>query len=301
MTKMSKTVVFFGSGPVAAAALDLLQKHTAIEAVITKPSTRNEMSVASPDATPVYTVGNRAELSSLIASKKFVSPVAVLIDFGIIVDQNVIDYFPLGIVNSHFSLLPEWRGADPITFSILSGQEQTGVSLMLLVAKMDEGPLLAQSPLTISPGTTTPKLTQELIELSDSILAKILPLYVNGKISPVEQEQVTIAPSKIPSYSRKLLKQDGVIDCSKPAAQLEREIRAYLGWPGSRTSLAGKEVIVTRAHVVPVSGKPGDKIVTKRGLTIVTSDQGLAIDSLKPAGKPEMDIASFLAGYGSRV
>src|SRR6202000_1513764 len=92
---------------------------------------------------PLCTAATRRELGTLFVGASFKSNVAVLIDFGIIVSQSVIDFFPNGIINSHFSLLPEWRGADPITFAILSGQKQTGVSLMLVVEAMDEGPLLA--------------------------------------------------------------------------------------------------------------------------------------------------------------
>src|SRR5882672_4684555 len=99
-----------------------------------------------PTNVPVVTASNKTELDSLLGQLHFTSRLGVLIDFGVIVSQKAIDHFDLGIINSHFSILPEWRGADPITFSILSGQEETGVSLMLLVRAMDEGPLLAQVP-----------------------------------------------------------------------------------------------------------------------------------------------------------
>src|SRR5688572_20047531 len=138
MTNSSKTanpsgvkIVFFGSGPVAAESLRLLGQSFEIEAIVTKPSTTREMGAAAGSAR-LLTVENRHELDVLISEHPFESEVGVLIDFGIIVSQKVIDYFPKGIINSHFSLLPEWRGADPITFSILSGQKKTGVSLMLL-------------------------------------------------------------------------------------------------------------------------------------------------------------------------
>src|SRR5262249_45964550 len=156
--------------------------------------------------------------------------------FGIIVSQKTIDYFPLGIINSHFSLLPQWRGADPITFSILSGQKQTGVSLMLLVAAMDEGPLLSQGVYDIEPDETTPSLTDSLIKLSHALLVDALPRYAAGDITARSQEvvaQMMGIPTE-PSYSRKLTKEDGIIDWKKPAEQIEREIRAFADWPKSR-------------------------------------------------------------------
>jgi methionyl-tRNA formyltransferase len=217
--------------------------------------------------------------------------VAVLIDFGIIVSQAVIDYFELGIVNSHFSLLPELRGADPITFAILSGQKQTGVSLMLLVEAMDEGPLLAQAVYDIRPDETTPSLTEALIEVSAVTLKEILPGYVAGSIAPQPQAEEGA------TYSRKLSKADGELDWSKPAVQLEREIRAFLGWPKSRTKLGETEVVVTFAQVVKSGIKPGEITTNNKMLVIGTGDGGLQVMKLKPAGKPEMTAADFLNGY----
>ena len=145
----SQKLVFFGSGPVAASALRLLVKGFDIEAIITKPRPAHHrgevpiLAAAQELSLPIFTAANKQELDELFSTNPVSSRLAVLIDFGIIVSQKIIDYFPLGIINSHFSLLPQWRGADPITFAILSGQARTGVSLMLLVEAMDEGPLLA--------------------------------------------------------------------------------------------------------------------------------------------------------------
>ncbi len=310
MKKTSEKILFFGSGPVAAKSLQLLAQDFDIEAVITKPSTVHEMEMAIND-TLVFTVADRQELSELIETKQFSSRVGVLIDFGIIVSQDVIDYFPLGVVNSHFSLLPQWRGADPITFAILSGQKQTGISLMLLVEKMDEGPLLAQAEYDIPDNTTTPELTDALIELSYETLKAILPLYLSGELATKPQ------PDKNISYSRKLTKQDGLIDWHQPAEQIEREIRAFIEWPKSRTTLANKEVILTQAQVelkaeslklrasasklqAPSSKlQVGEVFVTEDKRLAVQSGEGiLIIEKLKPAGKNEMTAKEFLAGYG---
>src|SRR3989344_3602452 len=166
--KTSNKLVFFGSGPVAAKSLRLLAQDFTIEAVITKPRLPHHrgavpvLELAQKLKLPVYTASNKMELDELFDSLKFESEAAILIDFGIIISQKVIDYFPLGIINSHFSILPQWRGADPITFAVLSGQKATGVSLMLLVEKMDEGPLLAYSEYDMPAGITTPRLTDAL-------------------------------------------------------------------------------------------------------------------------------------------
>lgn len=298
------SVVFFGTGPVAARSLELLAKNFTIEAVITKPKPphhRGEVPVLTMAASlslPVLTASNKTELDKLFASKPVTSRLGILIDFGIIVSQQVIDYFPKGIINSHFSILPEWRGADPITFAILSGQKQTGISLMLLVAAMDEGPLIAYGVFDLPPDITAPLLTTHLINLSDALLKEEVPHYLAGQHQGAPQ---TITGRQV-SYSRKLTKEDGLVDWQKPAEQIEREIRAYLEWPKSRTTVAGKEVIMTAAHVMKEPTKPthqpGQFFVSKdQNLAVQTGRQLLIIDRLKPAGKKEMSAKEFLAGY----
>lgn len=284
-------IVFFGSGPVAKRSLELLLTDFRLEAIITKPTTANDMAGIAKD-TPVYCVASKLELDQLISTKKFKSRLAVLVDFGIIVSRHVIDSFTYGIVNSHFSLLPQWRGADPIVFSILSGQQETGVSLMLLTARMDEGPLLAQEHVPISPTAQTPDLTNKLIETSDKLLKKTLLSYVQGTIQPFEQPH-TIAPS----YSRKLTKEDGIIDWNKSAVDLEREVRAFITWPKSRTTLAGREVIIMACAVANEQGQPGQVLIRDSTMYICCGKQALEILEIKPAGKSAMNTAAFLAGY----
>lgn len=295
---MSSTIVFFGSGPVAAESLKLLNKSFTIEAAVTKPRPEHHkgsvpvLDVANELGIPVHTVQNKLQLKELASQHSLHSTIAVLIDFGIIVPQSVIDYFPLGIINSHFSLLPEWRGADPITFSVLSGQKATGVSLMMLVAGMDEGPLLAQSPYTLPSTITSPELTTDLIDLSYRMLVEILPDYISGNIGAYPQDA-----SKEPTYSRKLLKNDSIVDWNKPAAQIEREVRAFANWPKTKASFGELELIITRSHVIDKSGKAGKATIIDKLPAVYCGEQALCLDSVKPAGKQEMTGDSFLAGY----
>lgn len=295
------SIVFFGSGPVAAESLSLLKEAFVIEAVITKPSTRSQLAMSAPKA-PLFTVSSKSELDELISTENFTSTVGVLIDFGIIVSPKTISSFPKGIVNSHFSLLPEWRGADPISFSLLSGQDQTGVSLMLLVEAMDEGPLLAQSIYDLNDTITGSELTKDLIELSYVSLSSILPLWLEGSIDAAPQESVTLAPSTTPSYSRKLTREDGVISWDKPAAELQREIRAFDIWPKSKTKLGSVDVVITASKVSDKQiGKPGVIYIEDKRLYVACGEKSLEILNLKPVGKKEMPASAFLAGYQSRI
>lgn len=300
-------IVFFGSGPVAAESLRLLAQSFEIEAVITKPRAEHHrgsvpvIELATELGLAILTASNRADLDAVIRTSHLQSKLAILIDFGIIVSQQVIDFFPLGIVNSHFSLLPEWRGADPITFAILSGQERTGISLMMLVQGMDEGPLIAQAAYDIPDDYTTPQLTQDLIELSHESLQHIIPLYLSGHITPAPQETATITGSATPTYSRKLSKADGDIDWNKSAQQIEREIRAYIEWPKSRCQIAGKDVVLTKAHVVTAHGTPGTTELRGKELIMYSGQDALSIDLLKPSGKNEMTAEAFIAGHKNQL
>lgn len=297
MNKISSPIVFFGSGPVATKSVEHLSKCFHLDAIVTKPSTEQDMANADiPEGTCIYKVSNKSELDELIDSNLFEDKLGVVVDFGIIISQKAIDYFQMGIVNSHFSLLPEWRGADPIAFSVLSGQKKTGVSLMLINEKLDEGRLIYQQALDIDSNETTPSLTAKLISLSNSLLEAKLPAYLAGSITPFDQ------PTSNISYSRKLTKQDGVLDFTKPAEILEREIRAFTDWPKSRTTLGDIEAIITKAHVMKTSRKPAGKTEIIDGILVIhCAKNSLAIDRLKPAGKRDMDARSFLAGYKDRV
>lgn len=292
-------IVFLGSGPVAAKSLELLSKAFLVEAIITKASTRETMRASSP-STPIFTVESKSELDELITKQRFSAKLGILIDFGIIVSQTVIDSFPLGIINSHFSLLPQLRGADPISFAILEGLSRTGVSLMLLSKGLDEGPILTVGIENLNGTETTPELTDKLIRLSDSLLKKTIPGYLDHSVIPISQtdiaNQIENYPTK-PSYSRKLTKQDGIIDWDKPAEQIEREIRALTEWPKSHTSINGKEVIVTESQVVADKLNPGELSAKNNRLLVGTKTDALEILRLKPANKRDMSASDFIRGY----
>lgn len=303
--KTQLPLVFMGAGPVASKSLEFILKTFRVEAVITKPRSKGNnapvLELANKHNLPVFTPTNRLELSEVFNNNQFLSQVGLVIDFGIIISPTVINSFSLGIINSHFSLLPEWRGADPITFSLLSGQAKTGVSLMKIVEALDEGPLIAQGELQILPKHTINTLTKDLIDLSNTLIAHYLPKYIHGEISPAEQDLIAKSTKRKVSYSRKLSKNDGLIDWNKDANQLEREIRAYLGWPQSRCKLGNVDLIITEASVIDKTLKPGEYRIDNKQLIVGCGEKSLLISRIKPIGKNEMDTKSFLAGYLDRL
>ncbi len=296
--KQSLPLVFFGSGPVALASLQNLYDHFHIELVVTKPQQPKQkdkpivLTFCEEKNLNYITVSNKNELEYVLSASKLDSNIGVVVDFGIIISSAVINMFPLGIINSHFSLLPALRGADPISFSILNGLRETGVSLMKIVPALDEGPLLAQQRIDVTDADTTPSLTIKLVDLSNRMLIDILPKYIAGSIIP--QKQNNSSPA---SYTRKLTKSDGVLDWHKAAEVLEREIRAFIEWPKSKANIKGVDVIVTSAIVAKETLAPGEIRTTDGKLMVGTALDSLLILRLKVPGKSEMSAKDFINGY----
>lgn len=225
--------------------------------------------------------------------------IAVLAAYGRIVSQQIIDLFPLGIVNIHPSLLPAYRGPTPIESALLNGDGETGISIMQLSAGMDEGPVYAQRIVAIEENDDKFHLYTRIASTSVQLFFEVFPKIVDGSLVPTPQDDAHA------TYSKLITKSDAIIDWSKPAAQIEREIRAFAGWPQSRTKLGSLEVIITKSQVVHRQiGAPGSFAIANDDaapLLIQAKDYCLNINTIKPLGKKEMPIQAFLAGYGSRL
>lgn len=151
---------------------------------------------------------------------------AVVVAYGKIIPQSVIDAFPLGLLNIHYSLLPKYRGASPVEHAILNGDEKTGVAIQKLVFKLDAGPIVAMKELPVDNQVTTPELKEELTTVGIELLLETLPNYISGSITPRDQDE-TLA-----THCGKILKTDGEIKLSDPEIEKWRKYRAYFGWPG---------------------------------------------------------------------
>lgn len=221
---------------------------------------------------------------------------AVLVAYGKIIPQALIDLFPRGIINIHPSLLPLHRGPIPVEQVILDGATETGVSIMQLSAKMDAGPIFTQARSPLNGHETKQELADRLLSIGQDLLLEQLPLILAGTATLTPQDDTAA------TYDKLIAKSDGLIDWSKPARQTEREVRAYAGWPGSRTTIDGTEATITAASLLPkdaqIAAAPGTPFRTTSGEMAVTTSQGsLIIGCLKPAGKREMTGREFLAGH----
>jgi methionyl-tRNA formyltransferase len=215
----------------------------------------------------------------------------VLVAYGKLVPPEIINLFPRGIINIHPSLLPEHRGSAPIETVIVSGAKETGVSLMQLAEAMDAGPLYTQEIVPLGGNESKQALADQLLNTGKDLLLKYLPAILDGSLQSNPQDTVKA------TYDKQIKKDAGELSTTKSAAQLEREVRAYAGWPRSRIKLGTLEVIITKAHVSDQNGTPGTLWLQGKELGVHCSDGTLIIDELIPPGKKEMRAAAFLAGY----
>lgn len=208
---------------------------------------------------------------------------AVLVAYGQIIPQNIIDIFPKGIINIHPSLLPKYRGPTPVETVILDGVSETGVSLMGLSAGMDAGPVYMQAKLQLDGTETKPQLAKKLLNLGTDLLINNLEAILDGTLEPIPQDGTAA------SYTKLIKKKDGWLDFEEPAERIERKVRAYLGFPKIGAKVLDNEIIITKARVA----KNADD-----GELVVKTEPGfLEIQELiGPSGRT-MSGADYIRGY----
>lgn len=310
---MATPIIFFGNerlatgvGSTTPILRALIDNNYDVKAVVVhneptasrKQRTQEIITLADHNHIPVLTPNKPADIIDEL--KGYQATAGVLAAFGKIVPQSIIDIFPSGIINVHPSLLPLHRGPTPIESVILDGSDKTGVSLMRLAKEMDAGPVYGYSEYELTGRESKQELAEELGLIGAGMLIDLLPQIIAGEVIGLPQDN-----SKA-TYDNLITKKDGALEWRKPANRIEREIRAFTEWPKSHTRLKQIEVVITDAHVVPTNNPaklPGDIEITKSpaALTITCGEDSLSIDRLKPAGKKEMSIDQFLAGYVSRL
>jgi methionyl-tRNA formyltransferase len=218
--------------------------------------------------------------------------VIVVVAFGQILRQNVLDLPRFGCVNVHGSILPRWRGAAPIQAAILNGDIETGITIMKMDAGVDTGPILKQKSIQIRNDDTSESLGKSLSHLGADLLIEILSDYLSGNLQPISQpdDGVTFAP--------RLEKENGFLDFSKRALDLDRQVRAYFPWPGTFMEIGNERIKVVATSIVnDVNLKPGERGQDSSFPVMGTSQGGLMLDQVQPAGKKVMSGKTFLNGF----
>jgi methionyl-tRNA formyltransferase len=232
--------------------------------------------------------------------------VIVVCAFGVILRQPVLDIPAKGVLNIHPSLLPRHRGASPIAAAILAGDEQTGVTIMLMDPGMDTGPIFSQRAIPISPWDTSGSLGERLAEVGAELLLEVLPRWLAGEIEPQPQDD------SLASQAPLLRKEDGAIDWNQPAIDIWRRVRAFNPWPGAFTTLAGQTLLIWEAWPLSVGGvgEPGTvlpltaeqrqmlppEVGEKETLAVQTGEGLLAVLRLQRAGRRSLTAAEFIRG-----
>lgn len=312
--------VFFGTPAFAATVLRrLLAPDSPVEVVAAvtqpdKPTGRSQVLTAPPVKRLALEHGLRVLQPPSLRRPAAASALArlrpelgIVAAYGKILPPEVLDLAPLGYLNVHASLLPRWRGAWPVGAAILAGDTETGVSIMKLDPGMDTGPVLAERREPIRPDDTTGSLEARLASLGAALLCEVLPGYLAGTIVPQAQDD------RAATYSHPVRKADGLLDWTKPAADLERQVRAMQPWPGAFTTWDGKQLRVLRSHVagegeaaIPPEAPPGLVVPAGRRAAVVSGrGTALVLDEVQLEGRAPVPIASFLNGYrtfiGSRL
>ena len=262
---LSKTpIIFFGTEDFSAVSLQkLIDEGFEIAGIITKPDSRKGRGqkfqapkvkqIGKKFNIPVLQPQKMAEITDFV--KKFEKPVGVLVSFGRIIPQEIINLFTPAIVNVHPSLLPKYRGSSPIESAILNGDEKTGVSLMKLSKEMDAGDVYSQEEIELSKTETASDLYKTCGEIGAKMLVRDLPKIISGEIKGLKQDDSQAEYCQLLKKSDALLSQD-----EQTAEQAEQQIRAFEIFPKSKIKLGEYLIIIKSAKVV--SSNPENSLLT---------------------------------------
>lgn len=294
-------IVFFGTPLFAIPTLSILAaSEDEIAAVVTQPDTRKGRDkVPSPSPVKAWALAHHYPVLQPSTLKDpafretlehFAPEVIVVVAYGKILPPAVLELPPHGCVNLHASLLPKYRGAAPIQWAIINGEEVTGVTTMLMNQGLDTGDILLQEVVPIDVDDTAETLSGKLSEIGASLMLRTLQGIKNGTLKRVPQ----VGP---PSYAPPLKKEDGRIRWTKSAISIANAVRGMYPWPGAYCYFDRERLTITRAKAVSGEGIPG-RIEKARGeeFLVGTGEGLLAILEVHPEGKRRMSAGEFLRG-----
>ena len=304
-------IVFMGTPATAATSLEtLLGGPDQVVGVMTqpdRPSGRGQVTAPSPvrrvadrAGIPVLTPLKMKDPGLLEQLRGWRPDLMVVVAYGRILPQAILDLAPLGCVNVHYSLLPKYRGAAPMQWAILEGEAVTGVTTMQLVAEMDAGPVLLAEEVAMEPGETVTSLEARLVPVGARLLMATVAEVGQGSLTPRPQDPAAV------TFAPMLKKEDGMIDWARPAQEIERRIRAFTPWPSAFSYWQGKRVKVHGARPVAASPAPGTETpgtvvrAGADGIRVATGVGALILTELQLEGRKRMPAEAFLRGAGLR-
>jgi methionyl-tRNA formyltransferase len=296
-------VVFMGTPDFAVPTLRSLIAHADYEVagIVTqpdRPAGRGQSlrpspvkEVAEAAGIPLFQPKTLRTPEAIAQLRAWQPEVIVVAAFGQILRQDVLDLPRHGCLNIHASLLPRWRGAAPIQAAIRAGDAESGITIMVMDAGLDTGPLLSQRAIRLDPHETGQTLHDKLAPLGASLLLETLPAYLDGMIQPRPQphdESITLAPQ--------IKKEEGAIDWSTSAAAIDRLVRAFTPWPGTYTFWNDRLLKVIAGEAAEGQAAPAQVLAHGDGIAIGTGDGLYVPILLQLAGKKALPTADFLRG-----
>jgi methionyl-tRNA formyltransferase len=245
---------------------------------------------------PLHEVGTVKAGAGLEALAACAPDLLVVVAYGEILPQTVLDLPEVAPVNLHFSLLPRLRGASPVQTALLEGLAETGVTTIVMDAGMDTGPVILQRAETIGPRDDAGSLGDRLASMGADVLVRTADLFAEGTVEPRPQDDAAA------TFTRRLGPKDRVLRWAEPARRLVDLTRAMAPEPGATTTFRGEDLKILRAEVVAASGEPGAVVgATREGFVVATGDAGYRPLELAPAGRRRMRSADFVNGYRPSV
>ncbi|MBQ8197547.1 MAG: methionyl-tRNA formyltransferase [Clostridia bacterium] len=294
-------IVYLGTPDFAVLPLEKILNETSHEvvAVVTNPDRpvgRKQILTAPPVKKVALKRGipvlqyEKIRLEGVEDLKNLKPDIMITCAFGQILSQEILDIAPFGVINIHASLLPAYRGASPIHFAILNGENETGITIMKTDVGIDTGDILLQQSLKIGDDETCGELFDRLSVLGADCIVKALDLIEKGQAKFVKQDDEKASHSKI------IRKEMALIDWSKPAQDVVNQIRAFNPAPVAFTYLNGQPFKIYSAKVCDLSGKAGEILRADNELVIGCADKSISLIKVQKAGGNALEIADFLRG-----
>lgn len=301
-------IVFFGTPAFSVPTLEaLLASRHQVAAVVTQPDKPRGRGQRTSDAPvkqraaeaglPVLQPAKLRDPAFVTALRDLGADLGVVIAYGRILPEAVLEVPPLGLINVHASLLPRYRGAAPVHRAVIAGERETGVTIMRVVPALDAGPMLAAARCPIGPDETSSDVEQALAGLGATLLVATVDRLAAGdvKAQPQEESEATYAP--------RLTKEEGLIDWSLPASSVHNLVRGLHPWPHAHSFLGGRRLIVLRssrhaADAAPAWAPAGTIVAARSDQFLVSTGAGLlALREVQAEGKRPVAARDFLAGH----
>lgn len=300
-------IIFFGTSEFAIPSLKtLIASRHKVLALVTQPDRKKGRSlklspppakvIAQENNIPAYQPQDASSRESVEYLKKLGADLFVVISFGQILKKEVLSIPKYYSINLHGSLLPKYRGAAPTNWAVINGEKSSGVTIIKLNERMDEGDIIAKREVEIEPVDTNITLSEKLSDAGAALLAETLELIEAGKASFTKQSDSDA------TYAPKLKKEDGLINWSEPAVKIHDKVRGFLPWPGAYTYYDGKILKLLQTGLsnktAETKASPGQVLyIGKEGIIVRTGSGDLVIEYLQLEGKKDMDAASFVRGH----